>query len=631
MNTKRFAIAVTLGMLVLILALLWVLTEQPALAQPVDVSAGLAELTVCPVGPPDCDYDVIQDAVDAASDGDVIKVATGIYTDVQGRTAPPGYNNPPASGIITQVVYVSKTVIVRGGYATPDFVEPPEPQTNPTTLDAQGQGRVLVIAGTISPTLEGLHITGGNAYGLGGKPAGSSQNDAGSGALIVSATVTISNAEVRGNDGWGHGGGLYLNHSDALLKGNSISDNRDSFWSAAGGGLYLDNSSATLISNTISHNGAAGEEGGGSGGGLYLDNSSATLISNTISHNWAGSFGGNGGGLSLHTSSATLIRNTISHNSTGFYSGQGGGLSLYKSSATLISNTISNNSASGDPYSSGVGGGLSLVYGDAVLIRNTISYNRSSGRFDASGGGVNLYGANATLIGNLILGNSTSGMLGGNGGGLYMEGGSLELIGNTIRENESSGAGGATRIRAGGLYLGDCDRATLTNNVVAGNQARVGSGLYLEGCSSRLLHTTLVGNGGNDSGVYVGGAATVALTNTILVSHTVGITVAAGSTATLEATLWGAGTWANEADWAGEGYIFSGTINVWGDPVFTRPDTGNYHIAGNSAARDAGLNAGVTTDIDGQSRPYDSGYDIGADEYCPTAYIYLPLVLRNGP
>ena len=31
------------------------------------------------------------------------------------------------------------------------------------------------------------------------------------------------------------------------------------------------------------------------------------------------------------------------------------------------------------------------------------------------------------------------------------------------------------------------------------------------------------------------------LTNTILVSHTVGISVSVGSTATLEATLWGSG------------------------------------------------------------------------------------------
>jgi hypothetical protein len=109
----------------------------------------------------------VQAAVDAASDGDVIKVATGVYTDVSARPAPAGYQGAPASGLITQVVYISKTVTIRGGY-TSAFTEPPNPEANPTTLDAQGQGRVLLIAGVISPTAEGLRITGGDATGLGG-------------------------------------------------------------------------------------------------------------------------------------------------------------------------------------------------------------------------------------------------------------------------------------------------------------------------------------------------------------------------------------------------------------------------------------------------------------------------------
>jgi len=67
----------------LALALLWL----PALSLVEGAAEGLAGqagatpdgvLTVCPAGPPDCDYAVIQDAVDAAADGDIIKVATGI-------------------------------------------------------------------------------------------------------------------------------------------------------------------------------------------------------------------------------------------------------------------------------------------------------------------------------------------------------------------------------------------------------------------------------------------------------------------------------------------------------------------------------------------------------------------------
>ena len=125
----------------------------------------------------------------------------------------------------------------------------------------------------------------------------------------------------------------------------------------------------------------------------------------------------------------------------------------------------------------------------------------------------------------------------------------------------------------------------------------------------------------------------MALTNTILVSHTVGITVAAGNTATLTATLWGTGTWGNDTDWDGAGTIITGTVNLSGTPAFVDPDAGNYHILSNSAAIDAGVDAGITTDIDGNPRPRDGDcdsiavVDIGAVEYY--GCVYLPIVLRN--
>ena len=155
----------------------------------------------------------------------------------------------------------------------------------------------------------------------------------------------------------------------------------------------------------------------------------------------------------------------------------------------------------------------------------------------------------------------------------------------------------------------------------------------------RLLHNTIARNrNGDGSGIHVtnfsGFFSTVSLTNTILVSHTVGITVTAGNTATLEGTLWGSGVWANGTPWGGGGAILTGTVNVFGDPGFISPLSGNYHITLTPAAVDSGVNAGVTTDIDGESRPYGMGFDIGADEYQPPVvykYSYLPVVLRQFP
>ena len=119
------------------------------------------------------------------------------------------------------------------------------------------------------------------------------------------------------------------------------------------------------------------------------------------------------------------------------------------------------------------------------------------------------------------------------------------------------------------------------------------------------------------------------MTNTILVDQTVGINVQSGSTATLEATLWGSGAWANGTDWTGGGTIGT-TVNLWGDPDFVDPDAGDYHIGPNSDAIDQGLDAGVTNDIDYHPRPYQEP-DIGADEYWPPGalkFIYLPIIIR---
>jgi hypothetical protein len=89
---------------------------------------------------PVCDqaFTSVQDAVDAAAGGEEIRIASGTYTDVHSRAG------------IAQVVYVSKSVFLRGGYAPP-FDAPPDPLAQPTTLDAQGRGRVIYIAVTSPP------------------------------------------------------------------------------------------------------------------------------------------------------------------------------------------------------------------------------------------------------------------------------------------------------------------------------------------------------------------------------------------------------------------------------------------------------------------------------------------------
>jgi hypothetical protein len=157
-NRRVLSLFLSVALCVVALAALLVLAGDPARAQ---ASTRYVATTGTDSGgctDPNSPCRTVQYAVDAADDEDLIKVATGIYTDVHLR-----------SGII-QTVFITKTVAIQGGYAVPGFIDPPDPETNPTTLDAAGQGRVLYVVGNISPTIEGLRITGGKASGLRGDP-----------------------------------------------------------------------------------------------------------------------------------------------------------------------------------------------------------------------------------------------------------------------------------------------------------------------------------------------------------------------------------------------------------------------------------------------------------------------------
>jgi parallel beta-helix repeat protein len=517
MKSKRLLTTLVLGM-GLTMALLWLLSG-PGTGLP---AVRAADLHVCPSG---CAYSSIQAAVDDASDGDVIKVATGIYTGVSARAG------------VTQVVYINKSVTIRGGY-TITFTEPPNPEANPTTLDAQGQGRVLYITGDISPTIEGLRITNGNAVGLVGDPSG---EDAGGSIYAITATINVNNSQIFSNIAVAGGGLYFLNSTDVTLTGNTITNNTGL---NRAGGLYFRNSTgATLIANTISNN-EANHLGGGTkhhGGAYFLSSDNATLINNTISNNSAAD---SCGGMTFRSGS---------------------------DNAKLIGNHVISNSAGSPGFgSNAAGGGLC---------------------FDGSSG--------ANLIGNTVISNSTF----GNGGGLHLQRSDITLINNVVADNQ---------IESSGNFTGS------------------GSGLYIQDSSPQLLHTTIARNAGGDgSGVCVtdrfSPVSAVAMTNTVLVSHTVGITVTAADTATLNGVLW----YSNTINYGGDGYI-TVTNEYTGDPAFA--DDG-YHLTSSSAAIDRGVYSGVKTDIDTDPRPLDGDLDgvalsdIGADEF--GFPIYLPIVFKN--
>jgi uncharacterized repeat protein (TIGR01451 family) len=328
----------------------------------------------------------------------------------------------------------------------------------------------------------------------------------------------------------------------------------------------------------------------------------------------------------------------------------GGGIYTrdFSSTLTVSESVITNNLSATD------GGGLYIV-GSAMLSGTRVFSNTAGqhggGLYQASEGGwVDVTGGvfesneaalsggglyildSAMLSGTWVLSN-TVGFL---GGGLIKAGleGQLDVIGGVFKGNEARHGGGLNIIgnaalsrvwvlnnmanqQGGGLRL-DLSDATLANTIVADNQAGRGGGLSVERSSVQLLHTTITRNSSSvdGSGVYVtdasGTSSIVAITNTILASHTVGLTVATGNTATLNGVLW----YSNTTNSGGDGNIAI-THEYTGGPAFAAD---GYHLTAGSAAIDRGVNAGVSDDIDGDPRPLRCGFDIGADEYdapCP--------------
>jgi hypothetical protein len=264
---------------------------------------------------------------------------------------------------------------------------------------------------------------------------------------------------------------------------------------------------------------------------------------------------------------------------------------------------------------------------DCNIIQNT------AGTEDPGwGGGVNWLGDNLTLSDNTVQGNIASTGDFGWGGGIYTVVDRATLNRNTVISNTATMSPTAPSY-GGGLYIFACYAFSLTNNLVADNHANTeGSGLWLGGdcprpASGHLLHSTIADNRSSGEGVLVGADVNLWFTNTIIAGHhSVGISVTAGSTASLEATLWHD----NAARTGGAGAISTGTINLDGDPTFVDPSAWDYHIQHNSPAMDEGVDAGVPDDIDREVRPNPdtSVPDLGADEFHEIA-VYLPLILRN--
>ncbi len=493
MKAKNLSIWVVLTLI--IAELLFTISVQPIHAQEtvhyVAPNGDCAGMSPC--------YADVQSAVDLAGEDDEIHVAAGRYTDIQVRPR----DDITTTGFVTQVVYISKSITIRGGYTTTNW-STANPISYSTTLDAQGRGRGIYITGSISPTIEGLCITGGDALGQGGyfDPEVSflGTQDAGGGIYIVTATAVISNNQIYSNTA-NNGGGISSLYGSTMLRGNIITTNTTKH----GGGVFLYKGSATLHSNTIAQNIAYSDYAGGGGlyvydsdvqlrdnelitnttfirgGGLYSFRSKLILDNNNINANRAD----NGGGLYSWEGNLEVSENKIRNN---YVMSSGGGIFLYKATARFVGNIISNNFADAD------GGGVYSLYSLSCILQSNAVSDNSSKR----GGGAYLFGAPVTLISNTISANRATDY----GGGMYLGNSASVLKHNIMMSNTTADEG-----QGGGLYLTQSS-ATLTHNTIVSNTAWLGGGALLDNYSHATIQNNdiVANNARSGGGIRVSGS-----------------------------------------------------------------------------------------------------------------------------
>jgi hypothetical protein len=344
-------------------------------------------------------FNSLQDALDKAQPGNIIKVAQGTYTPDIGQNYTPGD--------YTVSFTIPNGVILKGGFAGIG-------NSNPDTQNIDTYKSVLsgdlsrndnliedvydlyseitrldnsfhvVTAQDVdnSTLLEGLTIKGGNSID-------------GAGILLINSDIVLMQCTIRENrvgflsgdgaSGWGEGAGISCLLGRPTIKDCIFYNN----WAGRmGGGIYNLCSNPTITGCAFINN-SAGKEGGG----IYNNDSNCISVNSIFHGNWSAY----GGAVYNFDQSNSRFTNCLFMGNAGQETG--GAIFNAGKKLEIINSVFSGNLAFKD------GGAIAITQGTGVIINSTFNRNIAD---NSKGGGEALSVSNTTVtLSNCILWDST--------------------------------------------------------------------------------------------------------------------------------------------------------------------------------------------------------------------------------
>ena len=331
-----------------------------------------------------------------------------------------------------------------------------------------------------------------------------------------------------------------------------------------------------------------------------------------------------GGGLFIFESAFQLLNSVVSGNVSSTVEGDGGGIYLWEARTGTIENTtVMGNVAPGQ------GGGVyvtsqdfPLTIRDMTVASNTA--NRGGGVCMASNIEALVRMEDSTVTGNSALTEEAGGLF----ARLTQNGLLLEMERVVVADNEAWGQGKGVLLESAGNFLPE---ARLVNVLFSGNtrvdgapeateDAVLALGPGFTNLDVTLAHVTAADNPVGSflyakTATIAGIAVQVTATNVLLSGFENGWVgeEAGDGELTIEDTNTLYFDVASQYLNLGGTPTFIGVDPVMGDPLLAS----NYRLLPGSAAIDTGADAGISDDIDGDSRPFGAAPDIGADEFAP--------------